>query len=247
MARTDRSTCLAALAATTFAAAMLTGCASFIPRESPLPRDGATMTDVYRSHMGTEASGQTVRDRLPQRGADEDAIVSQRKALSDPLNNRFERLPNPDLTMHVFPHLSKGKYPVPGYDTVFPMYQGVEYALPGEVAPRYSAGLGTNSNAPDPAPRSMSDDAARKARRLDELGQVAPRHARALIEYDRLHARQCGRPMTSTQLFAVPASGEPAFERLLAAEASAVTLDPRHCEPAASNGTQATRTAQQPL
>lgn len=32
-----------------------------------------------------------------------------------------------------YPHLAKGKYPVPGYVTVFPMYDTVEYALPGEV------------------------------------------------------------------------------------------------------------------
>ena len=38
--------------------------------------------------------------------------------------------------MLVFPHLAKGRYPVPGYATVFPMYESVHYALPGEVAPR---------------------------------------------------------------------------------------------------------------
>ncbi|HET9641887.1 MAG TPA: hypothetical protein VFP68_00665, partial [Burkholderiaceae bacterium] len=45
----------------------------------------------------------------------------------------------PDLVMHVFPHLARGRYPVPGYVTVFPMYERVEYAMPGEAAPRTAA------------------------------------------------------------------------------------------------------------
>ncbi len=49
------------------------------------------------------------------------------------MQQRFARLANPDLVMVVYPHLAKGKYPVPGYVTVFPMYEQTEYALPGEV------------------------------------------------------------------------------------------------------------------
>ncbi|MBW8833394.1 MAG: TIGR03751 family conjugal transfer lipoprotein [Burkholderiales bacterium] len=119
-------------------ATLSAGCTSLAPRESPLPHDGATMTDVYRHHMNGEGGevGAGVRDRLSLRGADNDAALEQRRAVSEPLNNRFERLPNPDLTLHVFPHLAQGHYPVPGYDTVFPMYESVQYAMPGEVAPR---------------------------------------------------------------------------------------------------------------
>ncbi len=46
----------------------------------------------------------------------------------------FPRLPNPTLVMYVFPHLAGESHaPVPGYATAFPMYEQVEYALPGEV------------------------------------------------------------------------------------------------------------------
>lgn len=45
----------------------------------------------------------------------------------------FQRLPNPDLEMYVFPHLAGSEgVPVPGYTTVFPFYNRVQYALPGE-------------------------------------------------------------------------------------------------------------------
>ena len=36
--------------------------------------------------------------------------------------------------MFVFPHLAEREgVPVPGYATTFPMYERVEYALPGEI------------------------------------------------------------------------------------------------------------------
>ncbi len=50
-----------------------------------------------------------------------------------PMQQRFARVPNPDMVMVVFPHIDKQNYPVPGYVTVFPMYEQAVYALPGEV------------------------------------------------------------------------------------------------------------------
>ncbi len=123
-----------ARAATIALTALLCGCTAMTPRKSPLPNEGPTMTDIYRHHMATE-SASNPRERLPLRRADVDLALEQRRALSQALDNRFERLPNPDLTMHVFPHLAQGRYPVPGYDTVFPMYESIHYALPGEVPP----------------------------------------------------------------------------------------------------------------
>lgn len=47
--------------------------------------------------------------------------------------NLFPRLPNPDLVLYVYPHLSGSEQaPVPGYSTVFPLYRTVQYAQPGE-------------------------------------------------------------------------------------------------------------------
>jgi len=49
------------------------------------------------------------------------------------IRSLFPRLPNPDLLLYVYPHLSGTEQaPVPGYSTVFPFYQRVQYALPGE-------------------------------------------------------------------------------------------------------------------
>lgn len=50
------------------------------------------------------------------------------------IHRQFHRLPNPDLVMYVFPHLAgTDPVPVPGYSTVFPLYQRVQYAMPGRA------------------------------------------------------------------------------------------------------------------
>ena len=47
----------------------------------------------------------------------------------------FPRLPNPDIFIHVPAHLATDlRIPVPGYTTAVPLYDRVEYALPGEGA-----------------------------------------------------------------------------------------------------------------
>ncbi len=46
----------------------------------------------------------------------------------------FPRLPNPDIEIFVFPHLAtSNNVPVPGYSTVMPLYDSVQYAMPGEA------------------------------------------------------------------------------------------------------------------
>jgi conjugative transfer region lipoprotein (TIGR03751 family) len=49
------------------------------------------------------------------------------------LNGLFPRLPNPDILMYVYPHLSSEGATVPGYTSSFSMYEKNEYALPGEA------------------------------------------------------------------------------------------------------------------
>ena len=138
---------LTAVALGAVALSGLTGCSVAGPRQSPLPHDGPTMVDIYRQHMEDEGS-----PARPRSGANVGAVqvadvlgppdesLDSRSLhdTSNPLTDRFQRLPNPDLVMHVHAHLADGKYPVPGYVTVFPMYESVQYALPGEVAPRYA-------------------------------------------------------------------------------------------------------------
>ena len=118
---------------------LLSACAGS-NKDTILPQGGATMKQVYDRHF----SGQ------PFSGAEKERVSPMRQAR--PLGNRetdlkgysreaynetqliFQRLPNPDLVMYVFPHLSGAEgNPIPGYSTAFPFYDTVHYALPGEL------------------------------------------------------------------------------------------------------------------
>ena len=125
--------------------AALTGCSVTGNRESPInevTKGSPTVVDVYRGRVGGAPSSD--RDNEPQQRLN---AASQARPIAagdgntrrywsavEPMQQRFARVPNPDLVMVVYPHLAKGKYPVPGYVTVFPMYEQTLYALPGEVS-----------------------------------------------------------------------------------------------------------------
>ena len=125
--------------------ALLAGCTAIGSRESPLKEATAgspTLVDVYRGKFqppqSAASSRETARDRLERASsarpiARGDEMTQRYWSALEPMQQRFARVPNPDLVMVVYPHLAKGKYPVPGYVTVFPMYETVEYALPGEI------------------------------------------------------------------------------------------------------------------
>ncbi len=60
---------------------------------------------------------------------------SYARTAANELEALFPRLPNPDIYIYVPPHLAtESRLPVPGYTTAVPLYDRVEYALPGDVA-----------------------------------------------------------------------------------------------------------------
>ena len=129
--------------------ASLAGCAT--SKEKLLPHADRTMLDIWNQETGGgESGGRAARQLL-------DARQSLRRPLTSvdvqnvPAGNatytrdaaheiyrQFHRLPNPDLVMYVFPHLAgTDPVPVPGYTTVFPLYQRIQYAMPGERVEDY--------------------------------------------------------------------------------------------------------------
>jgi conjugative transfer region lipoprotein (TIGR03751 family) len=131
---TDRARALTAVACAVSAA--LAGCASG-SKLSTIPSDGPTMAEIYRQHMSGTKDRAVPADPRPRVHPGVDAPAPDgryRHTVSHDIDSRFVRLPNPDLVMYVAPHLShNGRYPIPGYSTVFPMYESVEYAMPGET------------------------------------------------------------------------------------------------------------------
>ncbi|VFR21483.1 putative lipoprotein [plant metagenome] len=129
---------------------MLAGCAT--SKEKLLPHGDNTMMDVWQQNAGDGGgAGQTARRQLL------DARQNLRRSLTETdvqaapaeqtrytrtarneVHRQFQRLPNPDLVMYVYPHLAgTDPVPVPGYTTVFPLYQRVQYAMPGERTEAY--------------------------------------------------------------------------------------------------------------
>ncbi|UOB57004.1 TIGR03751 family conjugal transfer lipoprotein [Burkholderia pyrrocinia] len=126
--------------------ALLAGCAT--TKEKLLPHNGNSMLDVWNQESGGSGAGgqaarqlfdarQQLRRPLSESGAAIDGSAYTRTAQNE-IYRQFHRLPNPDLVMYVFPHLAgTDPVPVPGYTTVFPLYQRVQYALPGERVEDY--------------------------------------------------------------------------------------------------------------
>lgn len=125
-------------------AAVLAGCTT--SKEDLLPRGEHTMQQLWQQEAGDGSTGQVARRQLldarqelrrPLTPADIEAApmnqVRYTRTAATEIQRQFRRLPNPDLVMFVFPHLAgTDPVPVPGYSTVFPLYQRVQYAMPGE-------------------------------------------------------------------------------------------------------------------
>ncbi len=121
---------------------LLAGCAT--SKEELLPAGNSDMMAIWSGRQAdpdstdsrtvTETARSTLRRGLTNEEAArrQQANTAYTRTQSSEIHQQFPRLPNPDMVMYVFPHLSAGNLPVPGYSTVFPFYHQVQYALPGE-------------------------------------------------------------------------------------------------------------------
>ena len=85
-----------------------------------------------------------------------DAPAYTRTAANE-LELLFPRLPNPDIYIYVPAHLATElRIPVPGYTTAVPLYERVEYALPGEGGAARSSSEAPPGRSPEEAPPDAS-------------------------------------------------------------------------------------------
>jgi conjugative transfer region lipoprotein (TIGR03751 family) len=129
-------------------AGLLFGCSSTSP--NVVPNTGPDTLDVYQNHVAGIRTPQARSDEDEQNDSLEKVckprsmrLLTEKdpdfKGYSRDTNNEisltFPQLPNPELLIYVFPHMSPKGRPIPGYSTSFRMYEKDEYALPGEVVP----------------------------------------------------------------------------------------------------------------
>jgi len=107
---------------------MFAGCSS----QRVIPETGPDILEVYEQHMSSTAPVQNMMQAIHNERRD---LAGYTREAGTELNNLFPKLPNPELVMYVFPHLTAKGRPVPGYATAFTLYEADQYAMPGEIAP----------------------------------------------------------------------------------------------------------------
>ncbi len=114
------------LSATLISLTLLTGCSS----RKLIPDTGDEILNVYKNHVG---STDIVPKMFRQLRNDRRDLTGYTREANNEISQQFPRLPNPELSLYVFPHFSRKGHPVPGYSSAFLMYERDEYALPGEL------------------------------------------------------------------------------------------------------------------
>lgn len=110
----------------------LVGCST--AQDDTLPQPDTNSEQVWKNQMGQgdELAQYSGELRVP---LDADALATRQSDYARDswreATNVFSRLPNPDIVLYVMPHQS-GQMPVPGYTTVFPLYERVHYATPAD-------------------------------------------------------------------------------------------------------------------
>ncbi|MDC9604381.1 TIGR03751 family conjugal transfer lipoprotein [Xenorhabdus griffiniae] len=112
-----------------FASTLLMGCVT--SKEKLMPAGEHNMIEIWQGKAGVKASSGQLIQQARNTQLRPLEMHGQENKITE-ISQQFPRLPNPDMIMYVFPHLSQGNLPVPGYSTVFSFYQQVQYAMPGE-------------------------------------------------------------------------------------------------------------------
>lgn len=115
---------------------LLSGCST--SQETLLPvNSDTTMLNLWNQRVGGAQTLMERRSQLRRPLVDPQTLIEDQRSYTrnaaSEIQSQFIRLPNPDLVMYIYPHLTgDSPVPVPGYSTVFPFYTQVQYALPGE-------------------------------------------------------------------------------------------------------------------
>lgn len=105
-------------------------------KDAVLPQDGPPMKQLYEDHferIGLQRIDKTRAQLQRGAGTGEANLDGYVRDAHNEIRALFPQVPNPSLVLFVFPHLAGPEgVPVPGYATSFPMYEDIQYALPGE-------------------------------------------------------------------------------------------------------------------
>lgn len=100
-----------------------------------IPNTGPDTLDVYEGHISSSGKQPRMYRQILDDRRD---LAAYTRDVSNEINLKFPKLPNPELVMYVFPHFTPKNRPIPGYSTSFLMFEADQYALPGEIVPGVS-------------------------------------------------------------------------------------------------------------
>jgi conjugative transfer region lipoprotein (TIGR03751 family) len=107
----------------------LAGCSSMM--SSRMPVGSASMAQTYNEAInGTSGTLKQVRSQVQTLKQGSPNYNAYTRTQENEINSQFPRLVNPSIVMYVYPHQAGSGFnltPVPGYSTVFPLYQHVHY------------------------------------------------------------------------------------------------------------------------
>lgn len=129
---------------------LLSGCVS--PGKNTVEHGDMTMAQIYNQQTGSgDADSSQEFSEISDNHFEQYAVQGSDKSISmrdtgdgsnsasvadDNINEQFKLIPNPNITVYIFPHLSQyngTSVPIPGYNTHFFLYETNHYAMPGEV------------------------------------------------------------------------------------------------------------------
>ncbi len=100
-------------------------------KQLPVKEDLATCTEKAQAILKKQRSA--ISANPAQKPLD---YVPYTRDATNEVAQIFPRMPNPDLVIYIYPHLAtRTRAPIPGYTSVIPLFDRVEYRLPGEIAP----------------------------------------------------------------------------------------------------------------
>ncbi|CNK40400.1 putative lipoprotein [Yersinia enterocolitica] len=110
----------------------VTGCST--SKDEILPAGDSTMLALWQNKALAHSKIPLLRRLTDQNNDAYQAIAeSYTRTAENEIQQLFPRLPNPDMVIYIYPHMSGSEpVPIPGYSSVFPFYSRVQYALPGE-------------------------------------------------------------------------------------------------------------------
>ena len=91
-----------------------------------------SMEEIYRESTGAVKKIDAADwDRIIKN--DSGDLTGYTRTATNELTTLFPILPNPKMSMFVFPHVTTSGLPVPGYTTNFYLYTSEKFAMPGEL------------------------------------------------------------------------------------------------------------------